>query len=363
MKKNDLLSITLALLMLLGLVTYVMGSVGPLQTVATIILDSDPKCIAINEETNRVYIGAEDGLVIINGETDTVIAKILPDIRIEGLAFNPKTNLLYACGEKIVIIDCDINQQVGEIDYWHLNQREIAVNPVTNLIYIANNTGYFDEYDRIDVYSGETNTFVTFVNIPGSNVHPYIELVGVAVDPQLNRIYAAWGGADDNLYVIDGNTHDIIDTVQLSSSFISPQVAVNSFTHYIYVGSVVLDGETLEELVAHTNYEFSQGAIDPVNNFLYAMGSWWTLDVLNGTTHEILTSLELDHTVFSSPDFVAVNCKTSKVYLVSEYNELIPVIIPEFQTWTFILLVLLVFAVVLLFYRPRLLQNQHTKSC
>ena len=353
MKKTALLTFALTLLTLSMLVPFVIASVGPLQLVATITLDKEPKCIAVNEETNRVYIGAEDGLLIIDCETDTVVTEILPGTNVVALAVDPQTNRIYAAeyGEKIVVIDGTTNQQLGEIAERIYYQYEIAVNPVTNLIYIEDHTGTMGNYDRVVVYSGETNTLVTYVNIPGSNEHAYIEDLGVAVNPETNRIYVTWSG-NDTLRMINGDTHEIMKTVSPSS--FSRRVTVNPFTNYVYVGDVVLDGETLEEVTV--TYEGDLKAVDPVNNILYTTG-YNKLYALNGTIHGIVTSLELDEGVSLSPDAVAVNCETGKVYVIDNYEKQIPVVIPEFPTWTSMLLVLFVLAVALLIYRRRLFRT------
>ena len=351
MKKTVLLAFVPTLLILLMLVAFVRASVGPLQIVATITLDKKPKCIAVNEKTNQVYVGVEDGLLIIDGETDTVVTEILPDAEVVALAVNPQTNRIYAAdyGEKIVVIDGTTNQQVGEIPERIHNQYEISVNPVTNLVYIADQTVTLGNYDRVVVYSGETNTLVTSVNIPGSNEHLYMEWVGVTVNPETNRVYVTWSG-NNTLHIINGNTHEIIETVSPSS--FSRTVTVNTYTNYVYVGNVVLDGETLEII---SDYQGDLKAVDPVNNLLYAT-RYYTLYVLNGTTHGIVTSLELDWGVSSYSDPVAVNCETGKVYVVDNSKNQIPIVIPEFPTWTSTLLVSFVLAVAFFICRRRLFE-------
>ena len=353
MKKNVLLVFILTLITLSMLLPFVIASVGPLQVVTTIPLNKEPKCIVVNEETNRVYVGIEDGLVIIDGETDTIIAEILPETNVVALAVNPPTNRIYAAvsGEKIVVIDDITNHVVGEIPERLYNQYEIAVNPVTNLVYIGEWRTIQGYYDCIVVYNGQTLTEITQVNIPGSDEHTFIERVGVAVNPETNRVYATWSG-DNTLHVIDGDTNEILETVSPSS--FSRDVTINPLTNYVYVGNVVLDGETLEEVTA--TYQGDLKAVDPVNNILYTTG-YDILYALNGITHGIVTSLELDIGVSLSPDAVAVNCETGNVYVVDNYETQIPVVIPEFPTWTSILLVLFVLTVTVFIYRGRLFKT------
>ena len=304
----------------------------PLEVVTTITLDKEPLCIAVNEETNRVYVGVEGGLMVIDGEIDEVVGEIPLEVdslskEVEAIAINPQTNRIYVSdsGEKIIVIDGATNQQVGELAEGIYRQYEIAVNPVTNFVYIADWTVVLYEYDCIRVYDGETLTEVTSVGIPGSNQYPYIERVGVAVNPDTNRIYATWSGLD-RLYVIDGDTHQIINNTKHIGEF-SETVRVNPYTNYVYIGKTnfVYDGETLERVP--TDYQGYIKAVNPRFNFLYS--TWGqNLYILNGTTHETLASLELDWRISSLAihDPVVANTKTGKIYLVHEDENKISVV-------------------------------------
>jgi len=357
-KKAFSLVFVLTLLTLLTLVSFVRASVGPLQFVTTITLDKEPKCIAVNEETNQVYVGVEDGLIVIDGDSYNVVADIPLEAEVIGLTINPQTNRIYAVvyGEKVAVIDGATNQIVDEIPEVIFDSSDgigIDVNPFTNLVYIEDRTATMGNYDRVLVYSGETLALVTSLNIPGSNEHSYMEELGLAVNPETNRIYVTWSG-NNTLHMFDGDTHEIIKSISPSS--FSEAVKVNTYTNYVYVGDVVLDGETLVEVIS--DYDGNLEAVDPVNNLVYTTG-YGTLYVLNGTTHEILTSLELDWYFSSYSDCLAVNCETDKVYMVDNSENQIPVmlLIPEFPTWTSMLLVLFVLAVAMFLYRRRLFKT------
>ena len=201
------------------------------------------------------------------------------------------------------------------------------------------------------VYSGEDFTFVTAVNIPGSDSHSFVEHVGVAVNPETNRVYATWSG-DNTLHLIDGDTHEIIDSVSPSS--FSETVMVNSYTNYVYVGDAVLDGETLEEV--SSNYYGVLKEIDPVSNVLYTT-LYEEIFALNGSTHAVLDSLEVSWWISSYSDLVAVNSKTSKIYMANDVDSEVEVLIPESPVWMCMALALFVIVVAVSVYK----QN-HTRS-
>ena len=149
-----------------------------------------------------------------------------------------------------------------------------------------------DVADSVRVYNGENFQFVTSVAL---GIATYIERVGVTVNPNINKVYATWSG-NNSLYMIDGNTHAITENVGPSS--FSRTVMVNSYTNYVYVGSAVLNGETLEQVTSGYTGEIK--AIDPIHNLLYTVSSYENLCRLDGSTHGVIDSLKL-HWTFSSP--------------------------------------------------------------
>ena len=299
------------------------GDVDPyyLDLTADISLDERPECIALNEETNRVYVGTGQNLTVIDGETNEVILEIQLDFKVEVLAVNTRTNHVYASGDGTpsdkgtYVIDGSSGSVVGYLKNKAWDQHGIAVNPSTNLVYIAYWTTILGYPDLVMVYSGETLSLVTSVEIPGSRAHKYIEIsgVGVAVNPITNRVYATWDGKSV-LHVIDGNTHTVIKTVEPSSY--RTHIMVNQATNYVYIGTVVLDGETLEEVVSSW-YEGKLGTIDPTHNLLYTGRIFprRELCAVDGNTHDVKATLELEETI----DKMAVNPKTGKVYVTHKY--------------------------------------------
>ena len=254
-------------------------------------------------------------------------------------------------GENVTVINGATNQIVGGILERVYNSYEIAVNPVTNLVYIAEWTTIMGEYDRVRVYHGEPLTLLDTVNIPGSNESTTIQRVGVAVNRDTNRIYATWRG-NNTLHVIDGNTHEIIKTEKPSS--FSDTVTVNPYTNYVYVGNAVLDGDTLVQVTS--DYQGNLQAVNPLSNLLYTT-KYENLYALNGSTHGVIDSLELHWWISSYSDPIAVNPKTSKIYMINYQANQVSVVIPEFPVWTPILLALFLLAVFITIYKRRLLNT------
>ncbi len=163
-----------------------------------------PPNIAVNPQTNRVYITEGDGhkVFVIDGTTDNVVGNIelgntsQQDFFISGIAINPQTNKIYVIDsiDTIYIIDANLDKVIKSIK---LKSNNIAVNPQTNRIYVTN-----FENGTVSVIDGVTNNLIYTIDD--------IATGGITVDSKTNRIYitTTWG-AD----VIDGGTNKKLDGI------------------------------------------------------------------------------------------------------------------------------------------------------
>jgi hypothetical protein len=279
------------------------ASYEPMSVVANITLGKKPFCIAVNEETNRVYVGVTGGLMVISGETDQVIAEIPLGADVRVLAVNPLTNRIYAgISDNITVIDGATNLIVKTKPGGVYSSYDVAFDPVANRLYEGWSGPHMGDYDGVNVYDLEYFWFITRVDLSFTS---YFENVGVAVNPKTNRVYATWTG-NGSLYMIDGNTLTIIKKVNPSS--FSTEMMINSYTNNVYIGNTVLNGETLEQVAS--NYTGDIQAIDQIHNLLYTVDYEWitlydnatknyysimnsSLYRLDGSTHGVIDSLNL----------------------------------------------------------------------
>ena len=147
--------------------------------------------IAANARTNKLYVAAGQAVVVIDGKTQQVTARI--NIAAGGVTFvavDVLTDRIYAnsCTSgtcNIVVINGRTNKVITEIPVTTgslVGIQGMAVNPVTNRIYASD-----ADNQELIVIDGGTNTVVTNVIVPS-------QPGGISVNPKTDRIYVAGSG-------------------------------------------------------------------------------------------------------------------------------------------------------------------------
>jgi DNA-binding beta-propeller fold protein YncE len=294
---------------------YAADDTDVLSVEAILAFADDPTCVAVNEQTNLVYVGTKEGLVIISGENNTVLSEIAFDKDVGAVVVNPQNNLVYVgTWSNITVLDGATNAVLGTIEEQVYNYYELALNPNTNRLYIGDWTTLRGKCDAVQVYDALNFSLIATVNIPGSENNTYIQRVGVAVNVNTNGMYATWTG-NDGTYLIDDNNM-IVNATQ--TPLFDVAVMYNNATDYVYVGGAVLNGTDLQLVSA--NFTGQVEAIDAANNLLYTTQGY-NVSCLNGTTHDALSSVKLQVLVWPALDPMAVNPATSKVYLVDYVSQ------------------------------------------
>ncbi len=305
------------------------------QVIATVSVGSQPRAVAVNSVTNKIYAGNSCGndptcnssgtVTVIDGATDdttTVTVEAGP----AAIAVNSVTNKIYAtnsCGNHpncvypyppgtVTVIDGATNNtttvNVGG------DPRALAVNSVTNKIYVAD---YGD--DNVTVIDGITNN-TTIVNVGGLPN-------AVAVNPVTNKIYVANGGSG-SVTVIDGATNNTT-IVDVGGGTLPDAVAVNSVTNKIYVangdsGSVtVIDGATLNTTPVPVGAGQAAAGVNSVTNQIYVADSYdnGTATVIDGAT---LNTTPVPVGLF--PMAVGVDPVTNQIYVANLYSDTVTLI-------------------------------------
>jgi YVTN family beta-propeller protein len=174
-------------------------------------------------------------VTVINPFNNTVIKTIgLTDGCNGFLAVNPVTNKIYvdwaAQGDPVhgvEIIDGASNSDIGGFQMPLCNgdpactstNMDIAINPITNLIY--NPT---QQPNGIVVTDGTNNARLSTITLDGAPNH-------VAVNPVTNKIYVI--GTGGTLWIINGKTNTVTNEISIGGS--PAGIAVNQVTNKIYI--------------------------------------------------------------------------------------------------------------------------------
>ncbi len=189
----------------------------------------------------------------------------------------------------------------------------VAVNPVTNKIYVAISSG------TVTVIDGATNTVCNTCTVAAGTT-PY----AVAVNPATNKIYVANQNSND-VTVIDGTTNAA--TTVAAGSF-PHAVAANPVTNKIYVANygsgtvTVIDGATNATTTVMASSASWAVAVNPVTNKIYVANySSNDVTVIDGVTNATTTVA-----VGMLPEAVAVNQVTNRTYVANAGSNSVTVI-------------------------------------
>ncbi len=260
-----------------------------------------PYRVGINQKTGKVYISNynDSTVTVIDSSTDRLINIIKNATRPNGIAVNPKTNRIYVIndtGNKVTVIDGD--QDVVLTESIELSPGSgvggaepisISVNPNTNMIYTCNGSNTFS------VINGNTNVAATYSTATLNGPR------GIAVNPITNKIYIT-NYNSNTVSVIDAKTNTEIKDSPISSSyFANPRgIAVDTKRNYIYVtnnhsGSgnslTVINGRNDQVIDVITGMPGAwEVAIHELSNTIFVSSPGNdALSVINGDTKEVYT--------------------------------------------------------------------------
>lgn len=252
--------------------------------------------IAVNPNTNLVYVAVPGQLNVYDAQNHALVTTIsLPQnyTPCYDVGLNLSTNRIYAVGLRTYVIDGNTNNLLGNFEK---SGNELAVNPTTNRVYIAGTVNYpFSDPYVIHVLDGSNNSWLTDIQLGSMASYESIHL---AVNPNTNRLYATFTG-DDNLRVMDGDTHAEITRVFLENI---GSVVVNPDTNRIYAGknytdAVVLDGISHTQVGTISRIGAGRLQLNRFTNRIYGIASTspgYVLRIADGTTYEHLGYIHLD---------------------------------------------------------------------
>ncbi len=278
-----------------------------------------PFALAVNPATAKVYVGSSQGTVTIIDEATTSTSTLTVGLTADSLAVNPVTNQIYVpdeLGNVLTLIDGSTLAVTTMTDTG--TPREVAINPVTNKVYVAG-----------DVRS---------VAIDGATNKP------VRVPTGLSPAAVAVNAVTGNAYVANSNSASVtvIDRANGSAQFTVPTgttpvaVGVNAATNKIYVANkdsqnvTVIDGATNTAVTVAAGTAPVAVAVNSSTNLIYvANQSSANVTVIDGTTNVPATI-----SVGTTPVALAVNPTANQIYVANKGSNNVTVIHGDKNTTT-----------------------------
>ena len=309
------------------------GSVLAQRIVASIPVGVFPEGVAVNRLTNRVYVAnlvgqpippfmqAPNTVTVIDGASNRVVDGIVTGLNFQiGLAVDESRNLIYVASldNGVDVIDGNTDQVITNIP---VDGEPVfpGINPRTKSVYVSNQKGWVSLLDE------DENDFVANIQLGRSND---IEPEGVAVDPITNRVYVADFEPSGSVWVIDGRANALVATIPVDDSPFG--MAVNLLTRRVYVANAgantisVIDERT-NKVIANVPVAGSpvNVAVDELRDLIYS-GNPGGLSIISGKNNEVVETVPLPDP--SPCGGLAVNAFTNLVYCTDDNTDSLTVI-------------------------------------
>jgi YVTN family beta-propeller protein len=230
------------------------------------------------------------------------------------IAVNPLTQLVYIAGNGVEVVNQRTNTVVTTLSIGEDSESSIAINPVARRLYV---TDYSTGLYVVDLTS---NTVVGHFSI--------VYALGVTYNPATNRVYTL--DNEGNVWVNNGTTGAPIDEIVTGASE-AFTITINPVTNRIYIpenmepGQVVVvnastNAVTTVPLKGNLSYD---AAVDTQHNIVYISDQQGQVDVLNGATNTetaTITGIPLQ------PGALSVDSQTRRVYLSNQGQNEVEVI-------------------------------------
>ena len=298
------------------------------RVISTIAVGNQPIYVAVDRETNRVYVSnqGDDTVSVIDGDSNTVLKTVRVGQFPNGIAVNARTNTIYVANFKSGSLSI-LNGTTLTTSTLRLggSPSKMAVNPVTDRVYVT----LEDQSGFVDVINGATRKLVASIPVP-----PYP--LSIAVDADSNQVYVAdFLCGCGKVSVVDGGTNEVTNTFELPDATLLGGVALDPKANRVYAtdenqGFYVIERTTGTILGKFSDLKYPN-EVATIPNSVFAVepdtGSN-TAVFIDASTFTVKKRVP----VGKFPTGVAVNAATKQVYVANRQSNTISVIqLP--QSW------------------------------
>ncbi len=314
----------------LGFVSVVILAFSSLRadSVLTTINVGGPSAgIAANPITNKIYVGVNQTVVVIDGKTQQITATIDTGGGVGFVGVNILTDRIYAssCNSSacnIAVIDGRTDTVIADIPIFGENLigvQGLAVNPVTNRIYAS-----AADNQQLIAIDGKTNTVIAQVLVPS-------QPGGISVNPKTDRIYVAGSGFPGLIMVFDGATNTQVASIP--EDFGVNNTAVNFLRNIAYATDsdkvIVVNGATNQEVARVPSGPFATFIdVNQLNSKVYVVNAGnGSVSIIDGKTNQVVQTLPIPGAIFL--DGIAVDLANGLTYVTDADADQVTVLKPN----------------------------------
>jgi YVTN family beta-propeller protein len=240
------------------------------NTVISIIDTLDPVEMAINENTNLIYVtNGDDGdrrsLTIIDGAANQVTRVMTVGLDPEPIVLNTNTNRIFVGNtddDSISVIDGFTNTIIATIPVLE-DPEELEINETTNRIYV----GYGEENpvnNIITVINGATNSVEANINLVPEVIME--EEPAIAINESQGRVYVL-DEENNSVYVVEGNPssprfNEVLQNIPVGMYPVD--IVVNEQTGRVYVANMHTNSITVLKVAEPAPDIKANGSDDPL---------------------------------------------------------------------------------------------------
>ena len=236
----------------------------------------NPYGVAVDPESHGVFVAnfGAPYVSMFNGLTGSYFGKAMIGLAPIGVAVDEVTHLVYVTNQFPSVNSVSVVDPAGAVEINEINvgyrPTGIAIDQETHDVYVGNQdttvsvikggTGAATTIDLYPTHNGcqyiaiDPVTHLVYVTCPGNNTIAVIEgtsvvdtieidgaafLVGIAIDPVDGVIFVTDQHVSGKVHVLDRETHEVVDTVNVGS--LPYAVTVDPTTHTAYVANTGSD--------------------------------------------------------------------------------------------------------------------------
>ena len=282
--------------------------------------------IAANPITNKIYVGVNQTVVVIDGKTQQVTATIDTGGGVGFVGVNILTDRIYAssCNPSacnVAVINGRTDTVIANIPIFGENLigvQGLAVNPVTNRIYAS-----AADNQQLIAIDGKTDTVIAQVLVPS-------QPGGISVNPKTDRVYVAGSGFPGLIMVFDGATNTQVASIP--EDFGVNNTAVNFVLDRAYATdsdkTIVVDGATNQEVARIPGGPFATFIdVNPLNSKVYVVNAGnGSVSIIDGKTNQVAQTLSIPGSIFL--DGIAVDLANGLTYVTDADTDQVTVLKP-----------------------------------